>query len=240
MKLVASILVLFLALPWPAAHAGDELVTLAEAGDTPTLYVLTTAPGGTTKYGVIMMPGGKGVLNLSGQGSNVVIGSYSGSFTVRTRGRFADQQFVAAVTDSTSSASRIMAIVRDLERRYGKIAIYVIGTSSSTESTMSLASKIDGQVAGFVHTSSMPRISGFDPRQFKSRHLIVYHRQDPCPNTRTWFADSSHRAYGTELIVIEGGKDRGGDPCEGATSHTFEGAEQETVDKIKEWIVRGR
>jgi hypothetical protein len=133
----------------------------------------------------------------------------------------------------------MMAIVRDLERRYGKIAIYIMGTSSSTNSTMSLASKIDGRVAGFVHTSSMPGISGFDPRKFKSRHLMVYHRKDVCPWNNPWFADSAHRSYGTELIVMDGGTASGGE-CDGTAYHQFNGVERETVDKIKAWIVRGR
>jgi len=47
----------------------------------------------------------------------------------------------------------------------------VIGTSRSTEATMILAAPLDGQVAGFVHASSMDGIAGFDPRKFRSRHL---------------------------------------------------------------------
>jgi len=50
------------------------------------------------------------------------------------------------------------------QARYGQIAIYIIGTSRSTEATMALARPLDGWVAGFVHTSSMNGIADFDPR----------------------------------------------------------------------------
>lgn len=243
MKLIVSILALFLTLPWAPALAGDELVTLDVPNDGTMQhslsYILTTTPGGTVTYGVIGMPGGAGNLNLRMEGSKIAMNGYGSSFLVRSRGLFADRQFVAASTDSTGNPVRMLAIVHDLERRYGKIAIYVMGTSSSTTSTMSLAATIDGQVAGFVHTSSMPAISGFDPRKLKSRHLLVYNRKDACQWNNPFFSASSHRAYGTEEIVMDGGQTIG-DPCYGTSYHQYNGIEQETVNKIKAWIVRGR
>jgi hypothetical protein len=243
MRAIVVVLAVFLALPSTAARAADELVTLDVPDDgTPQHslpYILTTTPGGAVAYGVIGMPGGAGNLDLRMDGSRIAMNGYGSSFLIRSRSIFSDPQFVVASTDSTGNPVRMLAIVHDLERRYGKIAIYVMGTSSSTIRTMSLAATIDGQVAGFVHTSSMPAISGFDPRKFKSRNLLVYHRKDACQWNNPWFSASSHRAYGTEEIVMEGGQTIG-DNCYGTSYHQYNGIERETVDRIKAWIVRGR
>ena len=78
---------------------------------------------------------------------------------------------------------------------------------------MALAAPLDGKVAGFVHSSSMSAISGFDTRPFKSRHLIVLHRGDVCRVTLPSAGEASHRKFGTELIEMDGGKATGPD-CE--------------------------
>jgi len=133
---------------------------------------------------------------------------------------------------------KIMAIVADLESRYDKLKVYVIGTSRSTESTMALTKPLDGQVAGFVHTSSVNAIASLDPRGLKSRHLIVAHDRDGCRVTRPANAQASHKSYGTDLIMMDGGKSVD-DDCEAWAYHGYNGIEKETVDKIKAWILAG-
>src|SRR5260221_7243210 len=113
------------------------------------------------------MPGGKGVVSPRMMDGKLVF-SGGGNFLIRSRELFADGRFVVVSTDATSTPDRMLAIVRDLEARYGKIPVYVIGTSRSTEATVALARSLDGMVAGFVHTSSMNGIAGFDPRGLKS------------------------------------------------------------------------
>ena len=221
----------------PAA-ARDELVTSARTPGGETIpYVLTTK-GGTPAYAVILMPGGSGVMNPRMVNGKLVFG-FGGNFLIRSRELFADGRFVAASTDATSNPARILAISQDLERRFGKVAIYVIGTSRSTEATMILAAPLDGQVAGFVHTSSMNGIAGFDPRKFRSRHLIVYHRMDACRATRPSASAASRSSYGTETIEMEGGSSTG-DDCEAYAYHGYKGIEALTVDKIKAWIAAGQ
>ena len=229
-----SIALLALAAVTNPAWAADELVTTARtAGGEAVPYVLTTKPGAPA-YAVILMPGGKGILNPRLEGGRLVLAA-GGNFLIRSRELFADGRFVAASTDATSTPDRMMAIVRDLEKRYGKIAIYVVGTSRSTEATMALARPLDGQVAGFVHTSSMSGIASFDPRGMKSRNLIVLHVKDACRVTSPSSGIASHNKFGTELIQMEGGKSTG-DDCEAYAYHGYNGIEQQTVDEIKGWI----
>jgi hypothetical protein len=217
-----------------AVWARDELVTTARtAGGETVPYVLTTK-GGTPVYAVILMPGGSGVMNPRMANGRLVFG-FGGNFLIRSRELFADGRFVAASTDATSTPARILAIAQDLQRRYCGITVYVIGTSRSTEATMLLAAPLDGQVAGFVHTSSMNGMASFDPRKFRSRHLIVYHRMDACRATRPSASAASRSSYGTETIEMEGGTSTG-DDCEAYSYHGYNGIEAPTVERIKAWI----
>ena len=236
--LVIGLLVVVMCGQANSAQARDELATSApfRAGETIS-YVLTTS-GETPRYAVILMPGGAGILNPRMKGTRLIL-SMSGNFLIRSRELFASGPFAAASTDATSTPERMMAVVEDIERRYGKIAIYVIGTSRSTESTMALARPLDGKVAGFVHSSSMNAISSFDTRGFKSRHLVVIHAQDACRATRPSAGAGTHRNYGTDLITMEGGTSIG-DDCEAYAHHGYRGIEKETVEKIKAWIAAGK
>ncbi len=221
-----------------ASYGADELVPVTTADGTSFNYILTTNQPQKIVYAVILMPGGGGQLNPRMEGGKLVF-AFGGNFLIRSRAMFADGQFVAASTNSTTTPGRILAIVADLEKRYGKIQIYVIGTSASTNATMDLADKIDGQVAGFVHSSSFNRISSFDPRKLASRHLIVIHEKDVCRFTLPSNGQSSSNKYGTELVVMTGGKTTG-DECEAYAHHGFNGIERATVDRMKAWITRGK
>ncbi|WP_426116824.1 hypothetical protein [Massilia sp. PWRC2] len=154
---------------------------------------------------------------------------------IRSRALFADDETVVVSTDATANPERMLAIISDISRRYADAGIYIIGTSRSTTSTMKLAEKIDGKVAGFVHTSSMSDISRFDTTKLKSRQLIVHHKNDGCRVTPYDAAKSSHEHFGTTLVTMEGGTTMG-NPCEAFGYHGYNGIEGETIDKIKAWI----
>ncbi len=219
------------------AWAADELA-VARSGDAGAVsYVLTTG-GGAPTYAVVLMPGGNGILDPRMTNGQLTMRA-GGNFLIRSRALFASGPFVAASTDATTSPGRILAIADDLQKRFGPLKVYVVGTSRSTESTMALSAPLDGKVAGFVHSSSMNAIASFDTRTFRSRHLIVLHRADPCRVTQPSNGAAAHRKYGTELIEMDGGKSTGPD-CEAFSHHGYNGIEGETVEKIKAWIVAGR
>jgi hypothetical protein len=226
---------ILLALGWftGSAWAADELVSVRSADGGSVAYILTTG-GGTPSYAVILMPGGRGILDPRMQNGRLTLQA-GGNFLIRSRTLFATGPFVAASTDATTSPDRILAIAGDLQRRFGPLKVYVVGTSRSTEATMVLSAPLDGKVAGFVHSSSMSAIATFDPRRFTSRHLIVLHRLDACRVTRPSAGEASHRNYGTELIEMDGGKSTG-DDCEAYAYHGYNGIEAQTVDRIKAWI----
>ncbi|MBS0525165.1 MAG: hypothetical protein JSS04_16175 [Proteobacteria bacterium] len=236
MRLFSSILLAIARLA-ANAWAADELVLVRSHEAGAVAYVLTTG-GGTPAYAVILMPGGNGILGP--RMTNGRLSMQAGdNFLIRSRALFASGPFVAASTDATSSPERILAIAGDLRDRFGPLEVYVIGTSRSTESTMALSAPLDGKVAGFVHSSSMSAISGFDTRPFTSRHLIVLHRGDVCRVTLPSAGEAAHRKFGTELIEMDGGKAIGPD-CEAFSHHGYNGVEAETVEKIKAWILAGQ
>ena len=94
---------------------------------------------------------------------------------------------------------------------------------------------MDGEVAGFIHSSSMPYIGGLDTTQLKSRNLIVAHKDDTCKITPVASAIENHQSYGTSLILMEGGITEGNE-CEAFAHHGFNGVELETVNQIKAWM----
>ena len=220
------------------AQAQDTLIETAryESGDV-IPYMLTTSSAKPPKYAVIVMPGGEGTLSPEMRSTGIWF-RYTHNFLIRSRAIFADEQTVTISTDSTGSAERMGAIVRDVRSRYPGVQVYIIGTSRSTISTMRLADSLDGQVEGFVHTASMTGIARFDSRQRASRHLLVHHEQDSCRFTGYGSAQSNSQDYGTELITIQGGVSQG-DACDAWAHHGFNGVEQETVRAIRAWIHRG-
>lgn len=233
----AAILATILAFIAAPAVAAEEIAVAQPAGGAPFNYLLTSQPG-QPRYAVILMPGGQGILNPRMENGRIAL-AMGGNFLIRSRGLFADGPFVAASTDATTSPGRILAIVQDLQRRYGpQLQAYVVGTSRSTESTMALSAPLDGKVAGFVHTSSMNGIASLDPRRYRSRHLIVYHRGDACRATRPSASAASAASFGTETIEMQGGTSVGED-CEARAHHGYNGIERETVDRIKAWIAKG-
>jgi hypothetical protein len=221
-----------------AARAEDRLVEdLVLTGGEKINYLLTVEAA-MPRYLVVLMPGGAGKFQPHRAGEGEAAGLKflaPGNFLIRSRGLFADQQFAAACTDATDDPSRMQAILDDLARRFPGAEAYVIGTSRSTLSSMSLARSLDGKAAGFIHTSSMADIQGFDPRRLKSRNLIVHHRHDQCRATPFFFAERAHDRYGTMLIAVDGGE-AWGDPCEPHGHHGYNGIERETVEQIKAWI----
>jgi len=221
-----------------AAETGDRLMETKDAktGD-PIRYVLTLAEPESPRYLLILMPGGAGLVAPEMIDGRVVLQG-ADNFLIRSRARFADARTLVASADATFDPANILAIAEDVQKTYPNLAVYVIGTSRSTDATMALAVKMDGQVAGFVHTSSMDGIAGLDTTRLKSRQLLVHHRQDGCKVTNYSAAAHNHEHYGTDFISVEGGISIG-NPCQARAHHGYNGIEDEVVGKIKDWIGQG-
>jgi hypothetical protein len=217
--------------------AGEDLVTttLEKSGET-VPYILNYN-NLSPSYVLILFPGGSGVVDPHMEDGKLVYKAKN-NFLLRARNYFVDDEFVTVSTNSTQSTERIQAIIGDLKKRFPTARIYLIGTSKGTYDTMRLAEYLSDKIAGEIHTSSLQSISFFDAKKYANRHLIVHHRDDSCKSTPFSAAEHSHKSYGNDFIIMEGGISVG-DPCEPFAHHGYNGIEKETVDSIKKWIKQG-
>lgn len=216
------------------AICADSLIVSAKLPDDSVIPYMLTSESQAPKYALILMPGGVGQLNPELQDGKVSF-NHGGNFLIRSRNLFCDKNFVVASTNSSASTDRMEGVLADLKGRYPDTKICIVGTSRSTLSTIALSESLDGKASCIIHTASMTAISRLDTSKFKSRHLLVHHKEDGCRLTGYWGAEENHNDYKTPLITMEGGITEG-NPCEGFGYHGFNGIEKETVDKIKAWI----
>ena len=217
-------------------YAPDQYVDTARYPDGDTIpYLLTEYPGAKIKYAVVLMPGGTGTIGLQKEKDGTIFFNTKQNFLIRSRVVFADQETATVVVDRGNSVNRMRGIVADLQRRYPGVKIYIAGTSFSTKDTIYLASKMDGEVAGFIHTAS---VYGIDSKGLTSRHLVVGHISDSCRYTNAAGSVRDAQRYGTDAIMMEGGQ-IGNNECSGTSYHGFLGIEKETVGLIKNWMKKG-
>ena len=217
------------------ASCTDQLIDNVRYSDEFTVSYILTSQHQSPRYVLILMPGGAGTLNPHINNEGKLQFGFAGNFLIRSRNQFCDSQFTTASTNSTESPERMGALVNDLQTRFPNAKICMVGTSRSTYSTMGLAEKFDGKIDCIIHTASMNQIARFDTRKFKSRHLMVHHKNDLCHLTTYASTQSNHERYKTPLITMEGGSSTG-DACQAFSYHGFHGIEQQTIDQIKAWI----
>ena len=218
-----------------AGFSTDLLIDTARLDGGETIaYILTPARNAAPDFILIVMPGGSGLVKAQLSNGQPWFQGKS-NFLVRSRVLLSGGDIAIATTDAELSVDRMRAIVGDLRSRFPGAPVYIAGTSRSTNVTAYLTDKMDGEVAGFIHTSSMAAIGSLDTRGRRSRHLIVTHRQDGCSATPASSSISNHERFGTELIVIDGGISEG-NPCQPFAHHGFNGVEAEVADKIRAWM----
>jgi hypothetical protein len=201
-------------------------------------YVFVPSTSLPPKYVLIVMPGGNGTIGLKKNADGTPFYGGKGNFLIRTRGIFVDNDLAVVVIDRGRSLDRMRGVVADIQKKFPAAKIYIAGTSLSTTETIYMSENMDGEVSGFIHTSSVNAIGGLDTRNRKSRNLIVSHKLDGCTKTSTSSSIENSKSYGTQLFLMEGGFEEG-DPCQAAGHHGFRGIEQDVVDKIKTWIKQG-
>ena len=216
-------------------YSKDQFVDSAHYGDGEKIaYVWTPSSHLPPKYVLIVMPGGAGIVKPELRDGQVWFMA-KGNFLVRSRTLFADQDIAVITIDRGRSIERMRAVITDIHSKYPLAKVYIAGTSRSTTETIYLAQKMDGEVSGFIHSSSMSSIGGLDTTKLKSRNLLVAHKDDSCRVTPPSSAIENHQSYGTPLILMEGGITEGNE-CEAFAHHGFNGVELETVNQIKAWI----
>lgn len=232
----AVLRILALTLWWHTAAclAEEQLVESARLQSGEAVPYILNFQSANPRYVVILFPGGSGRVDPRMENGKLVYG-FKGNFLLRSRPFLVDEEFATVTTNSTENEERVQALLNDLAARFPKAKVYVMGTSNGTRATMALAGYLSDKVAGVIHSSSRNDIYYFDAKKYQNRQLAVHHRNDGCHATLFSAAERSHEKFGTELIVMEGGKSAG-DPCEAFGYHGYNGIEKETMQAIKKWI----
>lgn len=184
----------------------------------------------------------------------------SNNFLVRTARLWADQGFNLAIfgrpndSEELGYEDRISEIhmqdvkaVLDWVKAKSTAPIWVIGTSRGTISATSTLIRLqDPQIAGGVLSSSVVsyKKAGAVPKQdlpqIKVPMLVYHHEKDACEICRPY--EVSRIVSGLtgspvkKLMMVNGGANPTGSPCEGNHWHGFIGMEPQAVSEMGAWI----
>ncbi len=221
-----------------------------EAAQLP-VYAMTQPDALAT---VILLPGGDG-----GSGKIVDGQPSSKNFLTRSRELFFAEKFnvlvVFRATDlpgldydyrvSAAHMQELAAVVRHA-RQLSTAPVWLIGTSRGTVSgTAATLALPPGEVQGLVLTSSVTSkktgaIATQQIGKIRVPTLVVHHKYDACkicvPHEAARITNSLTSAPVKKFLMLDGGANPVGDPCEAEHWHGFIHYEKETVQLISQWI----
>lgn len=247
---VWALAALLLSLPLLAA----EQVVRIDSRPGVTLPVYYMKRDGATAT-VILLPGGAG-----GFGA-LVDGKPNGrNFLVRSRDFFADAGLNVAVMGRPSDKEDLdyrdrvsdehmqdIKKIVDYVKADTHVPVWLVGTSRGTVSATAAAVKFgNADLAGIVLTSSIVNYqkAGAVPAQdlaaIRIPVLVLHHQKDACQHCRPHevpaIVKGLKNAPFKKLMMVDGGENPSGDPCEALRYHAFIGMEKETVGLITDWI----
>ena len=206
---------------------------------------------------LILLPGGAGGMGRIGaegwpDGAN---------FLVRSAQMFAAQGFNVAVmarpsdmTDmdypfriSSAHIDDIRKVAQQAKERWN-VPVWLVGTSRGTVSGTAavIAMRDEGLIAGLVLTASVTagRVTGAVPGQTLEKItipvLVVHHAQDACkiciPSQAKLIESKLSASPAHATLMLDGGENPSGDPCEALHYHGFIGMEAQAVQQIADWV----
>lgn len=237
------------------AQAADQVIRLEPRPDAKVPVFYMKRDGATAT--VVLLPGG------SGGFGKIEDGKPTGTnFLVRSRDFFANAGLNVAVMNRPSDKNDldypdrvadehmtdIKALVDYLKKDSG-LPVWIVGTSRGTVSATAAAVKFgNSDLGGIVLTSSVVNYKkiGAVPAQniesIKIPVLVLHHEQDGCQHCRPHevpgIVKGLKNAPFKKLVMVNGGGNPTGDPCEAMHYHGFIGMEKEAVALITDWIKR--
>jgi pimeloyl-ACP methyl ester carboxylesterase len=244
------------------AVSAQEIVTLPTRPGVTQTYFLAGLPKSPEAV-AILFSGSGGFINLRKEEGQIKFGG--DNFLVRSRTEFIKLSVVAAVVDAPTDQQRnwgmtdefrrggehytdISAVMADLEKRFPKLPLFLVGTSRGSVSVAALGARFGEPVAGVVLSATMfrpagrrsndqgPGLSGFDFATIKVPALLVHHVSDQCSVTP--YGDAARLADKYPLISVFGGTPPQSGPCDPFSAHGFFGKESETVAQIVNWMLK--
>ena len=246
---------LLLAISSAAFPAEDKLIKLdTRPGVSVSFYYMKRDRATAT---VVLLMGGGGNINLK-RGE-----PRSRNFVVRSRDYFAANGFHVALVDrptdreldfdfrvSPEHVQDLRQVVSYLKKDTG-LPVWLVGTSRGTISAAAGAIAFGNEeLAGLVFTSSVTRSdrTGAVPTQkletIRIPVLVLHHERDTCqicrPSEVSSITNGLKNAPVKKQIMVSGGANPEGDPCEALHWHGFIGMEKEAVDIVTGWIKNPR
>lgn len=245
-----------------SATAQQEIVTLPTRAGVTQSYFLTSIPKNLQAV-ALLFPGSGGLIQLRSENGKPRFNQ--GNFLVRSRSEFIKRGVVAAIMDAPSDQQSgwgmsdefrlgdahltdISAVIEDLEKRFPRVPLFLVGTSRGTISAAALGAKLGQRLAGAVLTATMfrqaprkssepgPGLSRFDFHTIKVRLLFVHHVSDQCASTP--YGEAARLSDKYPLISVFGGPPPQSGPCDAFSQHGFLGKESETVEQIVNWMLK--
>jgi hypothetical protein len=247
----ALLAVILLAASAMSLAAEDKVVKLDTRPSVSVSFYYMKRDGAAAT--LVLLPGGGGGIGLRDGVPT------SQNFLVRARDDFAARGFNVAVVNRPSDkeldydARTTPEHVKDLREVVGYIKkdtglpVWLVGTSRGTVSAAAAAIAFGNEeLAGIALTSSVTsrKRSGNLPGQkleaIRIPVLVVHHAKDACvvtvPTQAPWIIDGLKNAPVKKLVLVSGGLNPMGVPCENQHWHGFIGMEKEAVDIVAGWI----
>jgi hypothetical protein len=246
------LLTAFLLIAAPSFAADGRLVTINTRPSVSVTFYYVQNPA--AKATVVLLAGGKGDIGLK----NGV--PTSKNFLVRSRDYFAAHGLNVAVLDRPSDHDELGYMFRvsdehieDIRKTVAYLKkdpglpVWLVGTSRGTVSATAAAIAFgNAELSGIVLTSSVTerKNTGAVPYQkldaIRIPVLVLHHQYDECkncvPGDASLIVRKLTNAPVKKLILVNGGANPFGDPCEPMHWHGYIGMEREAVDIIAGWI----
>lgn len=248
-------LLCLLATTWTLAQEGMVHIDIGRGDARLPAYVM---PHPSATATLILLPGGD-----AGTGKIVDGQPGSGNFLSRTRSDFHAANFNVIVAYRASDLNGLDYSYRISKEHVDELAkviayakqrfsqpIWLVGTSRGTVSGTAAAIALgNAEVQGLVLTSSVTSkkpgaIATQNIASLKIPVLVMHHKYDACkicvPSEASRITADLKSAPVKKFILVEGGSDPEGDPCEAKHWHGFIRYEKETVKLITDWIMNPR
>ena len=163
--------------------------------------------------------------------------------------------FSVSFRASERYAEDIRGLVEAIRQQYGTLPLAIVGTSEGSVSAYYVAKAVKAakdakEVQGadikvvfssslFLSSRTSRGLATLDFDNFPAPMLWVHHASDPCRFTPYREAQRLAEKTGAPLITVQSSNTGRGEPCEAQSPHGFIGAEVQTVQAMKAWVLSG-
>ena len=248
-----------LALVVPCVAHAAEVASVEVRDGVSEAYLLIRSGTSEPKAIVFSFVGGEGAINLVrraekgppsfGRGAN---------FLIRVRDALAGDDIADVIVDAPSDrlpggmtddfragethAADIAKVIAELQTRFPRSPIYLLGTSRGTISAANVAKHLGDAVKGVILASTVtvpdrigPGLSRFDFGTIKVPMLWIHHRGDACRSSP--YAVAHQAAGDAPFVSVQGGAPPESGPCEPLSPHGYFGREDGAVQVIRSFVL---